>query len=115
MRAIPIVAVSPGSAPMMIPRRVDQAIWKSARGVMNPAMALRNLAKLSISPVILFSKHQGSDTRKRRSKTTVIATDEKMAMRVADIRHFLRRATFIPRSHSKRIMNTNIKRPVANQ
>jgi hypothetical protein len=115
MRAIPIVAVRPGSAPMMIPRRVDQAIWKSANGVINPAMALMNLAKLSISPVILFSKHHGSATRKRRSKTNVIAADERMAMRAADIRHFLRRATLISRSHSKRVINTNIKRPVANQ
>jgi hypothetical protein len=115
MRAIPIVAVRPGSAPMMIPRRVDQAIWKSASGVINPAIALRKLAKLSMSPVILYSKHQGSATRNKRSKTTVIATDEKMAMRAADRRHFLRCATVIPRSHSKTIMNTNTKKPVANQ
>jgi hypothetical protein len=100
---------------MMIPRRVDQAMWKSASGVINPAMALMNLAKLSMSPVILFSKHHGSATRKRRSKTSVIAADERMAIRAADIRHFLCPATFIPRSHSKKIMNTNIKRPVANQ
>jgi hypothetical protein len=114
MRAIPIVAVRPGSAPMTIPRRVDQAIWKSARGVINPAMALRKLAKLSMSPVILYSKHQGSATRNKRWKITVMATDERMAMRAADMRHFLRRAAFIPRSHSKRIMNKNMKRPVAN-
>jgi hypothetical protein len=99
----------------MIPRRVDQAIWKSATGVTNPAMALRNLAKLSMSPVILFSKYYGSATRKRRSKINVIAADEKMAMRAADVRHFLHRDAFIPRSHSKRIMNRNMKRPVANQ
>jgi hypothetical protein len=43
-----------------------------------------------------------------------MAADERMAMSAADIRHFLRCATVIPRSHSKRIMNTNIKRPVAN-
>jgi hypothetical protein len=100
---------------MMIPRRVDQAIWKSARGVINPAMALRNLPKLSMSPVILYSKHQGSATRKRRSKTNVIATDERMAMRAADIRFFLRCGTVIPRFHSKTIMYTNTKKPVANQ
>jgi hypothetical protein len=114
MRAIPIVAVRPGSAPMTIPRRVDQAIWKSARGVINPAMALRNLPKLSISPLILFSKHHGSATRNKRSKTTVMAADERMAIRAADRRHFLLCATVIPRSHSKRTMNTNMKRPVAN-
>src|SRR4030042_4555000 len=89
IRAIPMVAVRPGRAPMMIPRRVDQAIWKSANGVINPAMALRNLARLSISTVILYSKHQGSDTRKRRSKTNVIAADDRIAIRAAEMTHLL--------------------------
>jgi hypothetical protein len=90
IRAIPIVAVRPGSAPMMIPRRVDQAIWKSASGVINPAMALRNLARLSISTVILFSKHHGSATRKRRSKTNVIAAEDRIAIKTAEITHLFR-------------------------
>jgi hypothetical protein len=108
MRAIPMVAVRPGSAPMRMPRRVDQAIWNRASGVMKPAMALINRARLSINTLMLFSKDHGSDTRKRRSKTSVTAADNRVAMRTAERMPFLHRAIFMPGSHSNRTMKKNI-------
>ena len=47
IRATPMVAVRPGSAPMTMPRKVAHSTVKSTPGVMKPANALPKFARLS--------------------------------------------------------------------
>jgi hypothetical protein len=67
-RATPIVAVSPGRAPIIIPRRVAHAALKSIVGVVK---YLNNASKSHIKPCIKLPPY-GIGIRKSLEKSVII-------------------------------------------